>query len=503
MQKRQIAGLFSGLLIFIILIFLPTPEGMSLLAQRAAAVTLLMATWWITEALPISATALVPLVLFPFLGVLDAKNTAENYGHNYVLMLLTGLIIAKAIEEHNLHRRIALAIINLIGTSRRRIILSVMVATAFLSMWMANVAVTLLMLPIGIAIIESEFAIEEGEKSKFGLALMLAIAYAASIGGMGTLIGTPPNMVFAGMIRTLYPNAPEISFFEWMVFGLPLVLILLPVVWLYLVLFYKIEGSFSGSSKIIENELRALGPMSTAERRVLIIFILTALGWSFRTDFVFNHFTIPGWASLLGVSGFVHDSTVAAVSTLLLFIIPSGVKSQKGENAKTTLLDWKSAESVPWGVVLIVGGGYAIAESFTATGLADWIGKEVAFVGGLPIFFVLLTVVLFITFLTEINSNTATANIFLPILATMAVAGHAHPFLLMIPGTIASSCAFMLPSGTGSNAVIFASGRVTIPEMAACGFYLNFISIAIITIIMYLIAVPLFGISQGVPAWAQ
>ncbi|MCZ6632969.1 MAG: DASS family sodium-coupled anion symporter [bacterium] len=497
MPPRQTVGLLLGFGLFLLMLALPTPDGLNPVAMRAGAVTLLMAVWWMTEALPIFATALVPMVLFPLLGILDAATTATNYGHNYVLMLLGGFFIAKAIEVHNLHRRIALVLITRIGTSRRRIILSFMIATAFLSMWIANVAVTLLMLPIGIAIIAREQEAHENQNSKFGLTLMLAIAHAASIGGTGSLIGTPPNMVFVGMVQTMYPNAPEISFFEWMIIGIPLVLIFLPIMWAFLVRFHRIEGTFLGSDEVIQTELDALGSMSSAEKRVLTIFIFTALGWIFRKDFHLGALTFPGWSSLLGVQDLVHDSTVALLSALLMFLISTG------DGSKNRLLTWKAAETVPWGVVLIVGGGYCIAKGFTQTGLAPWIGHELAFISALPIFLVVLLVVLFMTFITEINSNTATANIFLPILATMALAGKVHPFLLMIPGTFACSCAFMLPSGTGPNAVIFGSGQVTIPEMSHTGFWLNLISVVVVTLVMYLIAIPLFGITPELPAWIE
>ena len=494
-MTTKTTGLFIGLALFLFMLVLPVPNGLTPLAMRAGAITLLMAVWWMTEAIPISATALIPLALFPLLNVIDAKTVAANYGHNYVLMLLAGFFIAKAIEVHGLHRRIALAIISRIGTSRRLLILSFMIATAFLSMWIANVAVTLLMLPIGLAVIAREET-ETGHPDAFGLTLMLAIAHAASIGGTGTLIGTPPNMVFAGMVKTLYPGAPEISFFHWMLIGIPLVIIFLPITWFYLVKYHHISGSFSGSDEVIQNEIQLLGPMSQAEKRVFIIFILTALGWIFRKGFTFDQTVIPGWSTLLGVEDMVHDATVAVVAAILMFLIPSGKSGKR-------LLDWKSAESVPWGVPLIVGGGYSIAKGFSETGLATWIGNELSFVSALPIFLVLLLVVLFMTFITEINSNTATANIFLPVLATMALAGHAHPFLLMIPGTFACSCAFMLPSGTGPNAVVFGSGRVTIPQMSRTGLWLNLISVVVVTLAMYLIAIPVFGITSGVPIWAK
>lgn len=494
-MTRQTIGLFVGLFLFLLMLLLPVPNGLTPEAMRAGAVTLLMATWWMTEAIPISATALVPLALFPLLNVIDAKTVAANYGHNYVLMLLAGFFIAKAIERHGLHRRIALSIIQRIGTSRKRLVFSFMVATAFLSMWIANVAVTLLMLPIGLAVIAREES-ETKEQDAFGLTLMLAIAHAASIGGTGTLIGTPPNMVFAGMVKSLYPAAPEISFFDWMLIGIPLVIIFLPITWLYLVKYHNIKGSFVGSSDVIRQEVASLGLMSKAERRVLIIFIFTALGWIFRRGFTIDQTVIPGWATLFGIEDMIHDSTVAVVAALAMFIIPSGEGQKR-------LLDWKSAESVPWGVPLIVGGGYSIAKGFSETGLATWIGNELAFISILPLFLILLLVVLFMTFITEINSNTATANIFLPVLATMAIAGQAHPFLLMIPATFACSCAFMLPSGTGPNAVVFGSGRVTIPQMSRTGLWLNFISVIVVTLTMYLIAIPVFGITSGVPIWAK
>ncbi|MEQ9424206.1 MAG: DASS family sodium-coupled anion symporter [Cyclobacteriaceae bacterium] len=497
MKNGKTLGLLGGIAVLALMMILPPPEGMQPEAMRAAGVALLMTIWWVSEAIPIAATAFVPLALYPLLGILDAGTTTENYGHNYVLMLLGGFIIAKAIEIHQLHRRIALGIMKVIGTSRRYIILSFMVATALLSMWIANVAVTLLMLPIGLAIITREN--ESGEMTNFGLALMLAIAYAASIGGTGTLIGTPPNMAFVGIYQKLYPTAPEISFFKWMQLGIPLVIIFLPIIWIYINKYFKIEGDFEGGKEVVESEWAKLGPMTSAEKRVLALFIFTALGWIFRRDFVFDESVIPGWSSLIGVGEYAHDSTVALFACVLLFIIPTGDK--KSEHKR--LMNWKDAESVPWGVVIIVGGGYAIADGFAHTGLADWLGQQMAFIGSLPVLAIILIIVLLMIFLTEINSNTATANIFLPVLAVMAVSGGINPLMLMVPATFAASFAFMLPSGTGTNAVIFGSGKVTIPQMAKCGFWLNLISVVLLTLIMYTIAEPIFDLSLTVPDWAK
>ena len=489
MSLSKSIGLWAGILVLVISIWATPPEGMSPEAARALGVALLMAIWWVTECIPIYATAFVPIALFPLLGILDASTTSENYGHNYVLMLLGGFFLAKSIELSSLHKRVALHIIRKLGTSRIKIMLSFMIATAFLSFWIANVAVVLLMLPIALAIIDKE---EESETNnpKFGLALMLSIAYAASIGGTGSLIGTPPNMVFAGVVSKVFPHLPEIDFLEWMKIGTPIVIIILPIIWFYLYKYFKIEGDFAGSKEIVDKEIQSLGKFSNYEKRVFAVFVLTAVGWIFRRDIELNGFIIPGWSSILNIQEYVHDSTVAIISALLLFIIPSGEKNSDSRR----LLDWKSASEVPWGVVMIVGGGYAIADSFGHTGLANYLGSTLSFISNYPTLLILIIVITLMIFITEINSNTATANIFLPVLASMAVAASINPLLLMIPATFACSFSFMLPSGTGTNAVIFGSNRVTIPEMAKCGLGLNFLSIMLLTILMYTYVLPILNL---------
>jgi sodium-dependent dicarboxylate transporter 2/3/5 len=489
MIRSKGIGFWGGLIVLIIFILIPVPEGMKPEAMRALGVALLMAIWWVTECIPIYATAFVPVALFPLLGILDANTTTENYGHNYVLMLLGGFFLAKAIELSGLHKRVALFIINKLGTSRKRIMLSFMISTAFLSFWIANVAVVLLMLPIALAIVDKEEE-SENKSPKFGLAMMLAIAYAASIGGTGSLIGTPTNMVFAGVFEKAFPELPEIDFLQWMKLGTPIVIIILPIIWFYLIKYFKIEGNFAGSKDVVRQEIKLLGKFSVMEKRVLIIFIFTALGWIFRRDIELGSFVIPGWSSLLGVKDYVHDSTVAIISALLLFAMPSG----KLKNKKERILDWKSASTIPWGVVMIVGGGYAIADSFKHTGLASFLGEKMSFIGQYPTIVIVLIVILLMIFITEINSNTATANIFLPVLAAMAVAGQINPLLLMIPATFACSFSFMLPSGTGTNAVIFGSNRVTIPEMAKCGFGLNLLSVILLTVLMYAYVLPILSL---------
>ena len=490
MYNSKTIGFWSGIIILLTLVVIPAPEGMKPEALRALGVALLMAVWWITECIPIYATAFVPIALFPLLGILDANTTTENYGHNYVLMLLGGFFLAKSIELSGLHKRVALYIISKLGTSRRRIILSFMIATAFLSMWIANVAVVLLMLPIALAIIDKEEENEE-RNPKFGLALMLAIAYAASVGGTGSLIGTPPNMVFAGVFAKTFPDYPEIDFLEWMKIGTPIVIIILPIIWIYVTKYFKIYGHFAGSKEVVHQEIKAMGKITTMEKRVFWVFLFTAIGWIFRRDIELENFIIPGWSSILGIKDYVHDSTVAIVAALLLFSIPSG-KTKHSQPKR--LLDWDSASKVPWGVVMIVGGGYAIADSFNHTGLAEYLGSQMSFISNYPMLLILIIVITLMIFITEINSNTATANIFLPVLAAMAIAGNINPILIMVPATFACSFSFMLPSGTGTNAVIFGSNRVTIPEMAKCGFGLNLLCVVLLTMLMYMYVLPILSL---------
>jgi sodium-dependent dicarboxylate transporter 2/3/5 len=486
------SGLWLGLFFFTVILLLPTPDGLSPTAQKTAAVSILMIVWWITEAIPIYITAFLPIVLFPMMGILTSAETTRNYGHDYVLMLLGAFIIAKGIEKQQLHKRIALLTINLLGTSKRKIILGFMVTTAFLSMWITNMAVVLIMLPIATAIIKKE---SEKDQRKFGVALLLAIAYAASIGGTGTLIGTPPNLVFAGLMNKLYPLAPEIGFLEWMKIGLPLVLFFIPVVWLYIISYFKVKDNLLGGRKVISDELSALGKATLGEKRVLYIFLLTALGWIFKKDLVIGNFTLSGWGSLLGVSDYIHDSTVALLGAILLFVIKDG----KGNK----LIDWKAAHKIPWGVAMFLGGGLALGVGFKSTGLAEYIGNSLSGLGSVPEFFLVLMVVALIVFITEVNSNTATATIFLPILAALAVAAQINPLLMMIPATFACSFAFMLPSGTGTNTVIFASEQLTISDMAKTGFWLNLIVLVLLPIVLYFIILPVMGIEIGLPDWGQ
>ena len=480
MNLKQKIGFTSGCLIFIILILLEPPEGMNPLAMRALAVSIMMAIFWITEAISIFATSFLPIALFPLLGILNPKQIAESYAHHIVLLILGAFFVAKAIETNNLHRRIALATIKSIGTSRAKVMLSFMVATAFLSMWTSNNSTTLMMLPIGLAILKREEQLG-ANISLFAPALMLSIAYSASIGGTGTLVGTPPNLVFVSTAQELLPSYPIVLFNDWLKIGIPFVLFFLPIAWIYLVKYFDISGDLQGSKKIIENEYQELGSISKAEKKVLIIVVLYALGFIFRNQ----------WSNFLGVGGFVKDSTVAFLATIALFSISSDRKDSKGNTIR--LLEWEEAKNIPWGIAMLIGGGLAIASSFKHSGLITWIGQTLN-IDGIPPLLIVFLVVTAMVFLTEINSNTATTAVFLPVLAGVSQAGGFHPFLLMVPATIAASCAFMLPSGTGPNASVLASGHLSIPIMARAGFGLNILSIIAIILIFYFIIFPFNGI---------
>ena len=502
---RQKVGFFGGIAAFLCIVLIPIPS-LAPAAQKTLAVTVLMAFWWIAEALPIPATSLIPLIAFPFLKIMPIKEAAVSYGDSNIFLFMGGFFLAMSMQKCNLHKRIALTIIKTVGLGPKKIILGFMVATAFLSMWISNTATTMMMYPIGIAIIMqlSSFKDTEGNAisseiiSSFQISLMLGIAYAASIGGIGTKIGTPPNIIFSAAVKSLFPAAPEISFLKWMLVGIPLVIIFIPVAYFVLTHFtHRIKTSkLPFNESVISDELKALGPMSKAEKLVSVIFIFTALAWIFRKNIDVGFFVVPGWSDLLGVNSFVNDATIAIFASVLLFSIPTNIG--KGEY----LLDWKWAQKIPWGILLLFGGGIALAKGFQSTGLAEWIGNNISIVSQVPLIIMILIICLMLTFLTEVTSNTATSTLFMPILAATALAIFVHPFLLMIPATISASCAFMLPVATPPNAIIFGSGYVTIPQMVKSGIWLNIIGVCIITLITYLIAIPVFGIVFGeMPGW--
>ncbi len=471
--KQQLIGLVLGPLLFIMTMLFFSPEGMSSEAQAVLASTLWIATWWITEAIPIPATSLLPIVLFPLTGALGSKVTTAAYGDDVIFLFMGAFVLALAIERWELHRRIALTIISAIGTSSNRIILGFMAATGFLSMWISNTAAAMMMVPIALAIINQvreslkDTQIDTSKENfSFGKALMLGIAYSASIGGLGTLIGTPPNTIFVGIARELF--GVNISFAHWMLFGTPIAAVFLLLVWFYLVkIAFKMPfKSIPGGKEMVRQEKKALGRMSFEEKAVLTVFVFTALAWITRS-FILERF-LP-----------VTDTSIAVVAAIVLFIIPS--VSKKGE----FLMDWDTAKQLPWGVLLLFGGGLAIAAGFSQTGLAQWIGEQLQAIAGVPLIVVILVVAALILLLTEITSNTATATMMFPIMAAFALAIDVHPFTLMITAGLAASCAFMLPVATPPNAVVFGTGYIRIGDMIKAGFWINVAAIFLITAAVY------------------
>ncbi len=469
-------GLLLGPLLFALTLLFFHPEGLSESGRAVLACTLWIAVWWILEVIPIAVTALLPIVLFPLTNALTLQATTASFGHRYIFLYIGGFILAVAIERWNLHRRIALSIINLIGTNVKSIILGFMVATAFLSMWISNTATAVMMLPIGLAIItqlKDNPSTDENENSIFGKALMLGIAYSASIGGISTLIGTPPNLVLAGIVKETYDI--EITFSKWIIIGLPVSLTMLFICWKYLTeyafKFKQIE--FPGGRSEIQKQLKELGKISYEEKVVLAVFITTALAWISRS-FLLNQF-VPN----------LDDTIIAIIAAVLLFILPA----KKGKNRK--IINWEEAVKIPWGVLLLFGGGLALATGFKSSGLAEWIGAQMTLLQGVSLVLLLLVLVTAVNFLTEITSNLATTAMLLPILAPLAIIIDVHPFLLMVGATLAASCAFMLPVATPPNAVVFGSGYLKIPDMVKTGIWLNLISIVIITLVVYFL-LPIF-----------
>ena len=473
MNSRKI-GLYLGPILFILTRFFLELEGLSDQANAVLASTLWIAIWWITEAIPIAATSLLPIILFPLSGALPLADTSSSFGHRFVFLYLGGFILALAIQKWNLHKRIALNIIKVIGTNVQKIILGFMVATAFLSMWISNTATAVMMLPIGIAIIKQMKDLKnspEDENLMFGKALMLSIAYSASIGGIATLIGTPPNLVFAGIIQEVYNI--EISFLKWFQFGFPISILLLAISWIYLtkVAFKFKQNEFNEGKEEINRQLEELGPISYEEKIVLSVFVLTGLAWILRT-YLLNKF-IPN----------LDDSIIALISGISLFLFQAN--NQEGKNEK--IMNWEDAVKLPWGILLLFGGGLAIAQGFQSSGLANWIAENLTQLNGFSLFIILLVLITVVNFLTEITSNLATTAMLLPILAPTAVILGVHPYALMVGATLAASCAFMLPVATPPNAVVFGSNYLKISDMVRVGILMNIISIIIIFMMVYFI----------------
>ena len=480
MLKTKNIGLFLGPLSFVLILFFFNPEGLNPQANAVLASTAWVSIWWITEVIPIAVTSLLPIILFPLSGAMELSSTTASFGHKYIFLYMGGFIIAIAIEKWNLHKRIALNIIYLVGSNIKRIILGFMLATAFLSMWISNTATSVMMLPIGLAVI-NEFNTRLSNKDQdnsFGKALMLSIAYSASIGGVATLVGTPPNIVFAGVVLETYNY--EITFFNWMIFGLPVSLFLLFICWKYLTNFaFSFKNTeFPGGREEILKLKQELGPISYEEKMVGLIFALTAFCWITRSFFIQKF--IPG----------IDDTIIAIFFGIILFLISTRSKDRK-------LINWNEAVKMPWGVILLFGGGMALAKAFEVSGLAIWLAEQMIALKGLNLFIILIFLITAVNFLTEITSNLATTAMLLPVLASIAVLLEVHPFIIMTGATVAASCAFMLPAATPPNAVVFGSGYLRIPDMVKAGILMNLFSIIFVALMVFYILPILWGIDPG------
>lgn len=454
---KTLSLLFGPLLGFICFIFLKD-NAFTFNASFTAAIAICCIIWWIFEPIPIPVTSLLPLAIFPLAGVLNAQQVGAAYGSHLILLLLGGFLLSTAMSHSGAHQRIALAMVNLFGEHNpRHVVFGFICASAFLSMWISNTATTLMLLPVALAVLQST------DYQKMAAPLFLGIAYAASVGGIGTPIGTPPNLIF----MQVYENTTgkPISFVEWMSYAMPFVIIFIPIIGLWLCRHLNENADI----KIPQQE-----KWHAHEIRVLLVFAVTALLWITRQE------PFGGWSNALNLMH-ANDASVALIAVIVLFMIPNG----KGEK----LLTWESAQHIPWGVLLLFGGGICLATAFTESGLSNELGELLANLSVLPIFIMICVIALAVTFMTEATSNTATTTLLMPVLAAAALGMNIDPLILMIPATMSASCAFMLPVATAPNSVIYGSGYVSSKRMASEGFILNLIGAALISCICYFLLV--------------
>ncbi len=477
--RKKLIALWLGPLLMLTLLLLPAPAGLKPEAWRLVALASWMVIWWMSEAVPVAVTALLPLPMMPMLGIAGQKAVGASYGDPLIFLFLGGFLIAAAMQSWGLHRRIALRIVKIAGTGPQGIIAGFMLATAFLSMWISNTATAVMMYAVGISMVEFVAArVDDPAKARrFGIALLLGVAYSASIGGVGTLIGTPPNTLLAGFLNDTY--GIRIDFSTWMLMGIPLVVVMLPLTWLLLcrVIFPVKDIDLGGAAGLIDEELQQMGTMSRGERIVLTVFLCTALLWIFRQP-------------LVGLTGLViTDTSIALLAAIVLFALPASV--QEGRFT----VDWDAAKKVPWGVLLLFGGGLALAGAFKTTGLAAAIGEAVAGLSAVDISLIVLVTIAAIIFLTELTSNTATTATFLPILGAVAVGLGQNPMVLAVPVALAASMAFMMPVATPPNAIVFSYEGLHISDMMRAGLWLNLLAIVLIYGAMLLLAPLVFGLS--------
>jgi sodium-dependent dicarboxylate transporter 2/3/5 len=498
-RLQQVSLILAPVISLLIILFADLdPENKKV--TYTFAIAFLMAAWWITEAIPLAATALIPVALFPLFGIVDGKTVSAMYFNHVIFLFMGGFLMAFAMERWNLHRRIALKILISFGISPGRILLGFMLATSLLSMWMSNTATAMMMVPIALSIIlKLEESLGQQKMGKYSIGLLLGIAYSASIGGIATLVGTPPNLSFVRIVSIIFPEMKEISFADWFIFAVPVTILLFLSAWVLIFLMYRPKKGWENVRVTdFRKEYVAMGKPKQEEKIVLVLFILLAFLWIFRAGISIQSFKIPGWSDLFHTPSFINDGTVAIFIALLLFVIPS--KSEKGQR----LMNWETANRIPWGIVLLFGGGFALAQGFVDSGLSVWFGQQLAGLANVSPIVLTLSNVTMMSFLTELTSNVATTEMILPILAGLAVTIRINPLLLMIPATLAASLAFMLPVATPPNAIIFGTNRVRVKDMVKTGFLLNLAGITIATLVMYFWGTLVFDIDVTIfPAWAE
>ena len=486
--------------LFILFTFFINLDSNQPSVSRAMAVALWMALWWVAEIVPLALTSLLPVVLFPLLGVMDGKDVSTAYFNHVIFLFIGGFIIALAIERWNLHKRIATNILLKVGVSPAKILFGFMFATAFLSMWISNTATTMMMIPILVSIILKLEAINGRKKVYlFSTGLLLATAYSASIGGIATLVGTPPNLSFARIFHIYFPEAPEITFSSWFLFALPLSMFMFGLLFVYIYFIFirrKKDWKFINKDSLKE-DLSQMGPMSFEEKVISILFVLLAVLWLTRSDITIGNFTFYGWSNLFKNPKFINDGTVAIMVALILFVIPS--KADKN----IYLMGRQAIEDIPWEIVLLFGGGFALANGFKESGLSTWIGEQLIWLKAVHPMLIIFCIALIVTFLTELTSNTATVETFLPILAGLSISIEVNPLLFMIPATLAGSMAFMLPVATPPNAIVFGTRRLRVSQMIKTGLFLNIAGSILLTIFVYYLSKYFFHIDLGnFPEWA-
>ena len=469
------------------MLLVPVDASFTHNVRLTAFVGLLMALLWLTEAMPMGMTALIPLIAFPLAGVNTMEKTAQPYANSAVFLFMGGFLVATTFERCGLHRRMAFFALRRIGTEPRRIVFAVILVTAFLSMWISNTATTLMMTPIAVAIVGGLAAKPGNEAaSRAAEATLLGVAYAASLGGIGTPIGTPTNLIFLGAARELFPLEKTVTFAQWMIFGVAYLIVLVPVCWLIVVITAKVP---KGAAVPLEQlGIEKPGKMSRAEKTALILCVTTALLWMFRADIDLGATTLRGWANLFPAARSINDATVAVFMALLAFLLPVGGGKR--------LLDWEEFKRIPWDVLILFGGGFALADALESSGFSKWAGAELSFVGKWQPVLMIVTICIVVTLLSEVASNVATATAMMPIAAALATSIGVHPYFLMIPAVIAASSGFMLPVATAPNTIVYATGLVRVKAMARSGFLLDLAAAVVITALMFTLIPWAVGISR-------